>query len=126
MNEEEIEKSLAETDLALIRLAFCNSAAVILDELSQKAKQAAAQVDTEIIRKIRDMIKKGTANATILAAVQQINETALNGCNANDVLGRVQKIGTGRSILYMANCNAAVQTSNKAKLLTCKIPDNPF
>lgn len=106
MNEQEIEKYIAQTDLALIRLAFCNASSAVLGELSHFTLQAAAQVDSEMVRKIRDMIKKGTANSTILEAVKQINETALQGCNIADVLGRIQKISTGNfySISHESGC----------------------
>lgn len=104
MTDEEIKTYMEETDKATIYLAFCDAAAEVLGEFAHETMQTAAQVDLEMMHSIRELIKTGTADSSILDAVKQINAAALAGVetyNSTAVWERIQMIRRGNATTYI-------------------------
>lgn len=53
MDETEIKRQLGEMGKTVLRLAFCDASAQILNEFAQRSIQAAAEVDCEMIAQIK-------------------------------------------------------------------------
>lgn len=90
---------MQKTDIAIIHLAFCDAAAEILQASTNQALQAAAQINTNAIKNIREAIKSGTAKLSTLESIDQINMKALSGVNMLDptpIWEKIQQIRDGK------------------------------
>lgn len=94
-----MKKYLDETDKAIMHLAFCDAAAEFLGGFTYKTMQTVAQVDMEMIESIREVIKSGSPDATILDVVEEISYASLSRAEefaSSTVWERIQMIRAGK------------------------------
>lgn len=102
ITDEKVKKYLDATDKAIMQLAFCDAAAQLLGEFTHQTMQNVAQVDMEMIESIREVIKSGSPDATILDAVEEISyatSTRAEEFATSTVWKRIHTIRAGKTTL---------------------------